>query len=141
MNRLTLGLRPHVRIGVRLSQVARYSSVGTMRQPLPFKRAAVASYKLPSITSPVRSFSTFLDPKEVEERVVNVVKAFEKVDESKVTPSSHFANDLGLDSLDAVELVMALEEEFVIEIPDEEAERILTCEDAIKFIVSFPHST
>jgi len=47
---------------------------------------------------------------------------------------------LGLDSLDAVEVVMAFEEEFVIEIPDAEAEKILTCEDAIKFISSHPQA-
>lgn len=82
----------------------------------------------------------FLDEKEVEERVMNVLKAFEKVDENKVTSTSHFANDLGLDSLDAVEVVMAIEEEFVIEIPDAEAEKILTVEDAIKFITSHPQA-
>lgn len=91
----------------------------------------------------VRGFAesaTFLDEKEVEERVLAVVKAFEKVDEAKVTPTSHFARDLGLDSLDAVEIVMAFEEEFVIEIPDAEAENILTCEDAIKFIAAHPQA-
>ena len=91
----------------------------------------------------VRGFAesaTFLDEKEVEERVLAVVKAFEKVDAAKVTPTSHFARDLGLDSLDAVEVVMAFEEEFVIEIPDAEAENILTCEDAIKFIAAHPQA-
>mmetsp|Transcript_14164 Transcript_14164/g.16224 ORF Transcript_14164/g.16224 Transcript_14164/m.16224 type:complete len:146 (+) Transcript_14164:153-590(+) len=94
------------------------------------------------IQQPVRNFaaSTFLPVEEVTERVMNVVKAFEKVDEGKVTPTSHFANDLGLDSLDAVEVVMAFEEEFVIEIPDAEAEKILTCEDAIKFISAHPQA-
>ena len=56
---------------------------------------------------------------------MEVVKAFEKVDPAKVTPSSSFKDDLELDSLDTVELVMAMEEEFAIEIPDTEADRIV----------------
>jgi acyl carrier protein len=56
------------------------------------------------------------------------------VDEDKVTPSASFANDLGADSLDTVELVMALEEKFGVEIPDEEAEKIVTVQDALDFI-------
>ncbi|HPK44966.1 MAG TPA: acyl carrier protein [Spirochaetota bacterium] len=56
------------------------------------------------------------------------------VDESEVTPEASFVDDLGADSLDTVELVMALEEEFGIEIPDEDAEKLLTVEDVIKYI-------
>lgn len=56
------------------------------------------------------------------------------VDESEVTPESNFIEDLGADSLDTVELVMALEEEFGIEISDEEAEKILTVGDVARFI-------
>ena len=56
------------------------------------------------------------------------------VDESEVTMEASFIDDLGADSLDTVELVMALEEEFGIEIPDEEAEKISTVADAIKYI-------
>jgi len=52
----------------------------------------------------------------------------------EVVPSASFVNDLGADSLDTVELVMALEEEFGIEIPDEDAEKITTVDDAIKYI-------
>lgn len=56
------------------------------------------------------------------------------VDESEVTPEAHFIDDLGADSLDTVELVMALEEEFGIEISDEDAEKIQTVGDAVKYI-------
>ena len=56
------------------------------------------------------------------------------VDESAVTPEASFIDDLGADSLDTVELVMALEEEFGIEIPDEDAEKIQTVGDVIKYI-------
>ncbi len=56
------------------------------------------------------------------------------VDEAEVTPEAKFIDDLGADSLDTVELVMALEEEFGIEIPDEDAEKIATVRDAITYI-------
>jgi acyl carrier protein len=56
------------------------------------------------------------------------------VDVDEVTPEASFVDDLGADSLDTVELVMALEEEFGLEIPDEDAEKISTVDDAIKYI-------
>jgi NADH dehydrogenase (ubiquinone) 1 alpha/beta subcomplex 1 len=56
----------------------------------------------------------------------------------QVTPTAAFQKDLGLDSLDTVELVMALEEEFAIEIPDSEADKIQSCGDAISYISSNP---
>ena len=62
------------------------------------------------------------------------------MDAAKVTPSAHLTNDLGLDSLDAVEVCMALEEEFVVTIPDAEAEKILSVEDAVAFIVTHPQA-
>ncbi|KAF9661394.1 hypothetical protein SADUNF_Sadunf19G0064200 [Salix dunnii] len=83
---------------------------------------------------------TFLDKSEVTDRVVNVVKNFQKVDPSKVTPNAHFQNDLGLDSLDSVEIVMALEEEFQFEIPDNEADKINSISLAIDFISSHPQA-
>eukprot|EP00013_Stygamoeba_regulata_P020231 CAMPEP_0177651218 /NCGR_PEP_ID=MMETSP0447-20121125/12412_1 /TAXON_ID=0 /ORGANISM="Stygamoeba regulata, Strain BSH-02190019" /LENGTH=139 /DNA_ID=CAMNT_0019154247 /DNA_START=22 /DNA_END=441 /DNA_ORIENTATION=+ len=76
----------------------------------------------------------------VEQRVMDVVKAWEKVDPSKVTATSHFKNDLGLDSLDTVELLLAIEDEFAVEIPDDDADKIFTVEDAIKYIQSNPHA-
>ncbi|PQQ09366.1 acyl carrier protein 2 mitochondrial [Prunus yedoensis var. nudiflora] len=81
---------------------------------------------------------TFLDKSEVTDRVISVVKNFQKVDPSKVTPNAHFQNDLGLDSLDAVEIVMALEEEFGFEIPDNEADKINSIGLAVDFISSHP---
>ncbi|XP_027347381.1 acyl carrier protein 1, mitochondrial-like [Abrus precatorius] len=74
----------------------------------------------------------------VIERVVAVVKDFPKVDPSKVTPDVHFQKDLGLDSLDNVEIVMALEEEFKLEIPDKEADKIDSCHLAIEYISNHP---
>merc|ERR1711998_720248 len=81
-----------------------------------------------------------LSKTEVTERVLNAVKNFEKVDPAKVSDNAHFKNDLGLDSLDSVELVMVFEDEFVIEIPDNEAEKITSCAEAIDYIASHPHA-
>ncbi|XP_004298193.1 PREDICTED: acyl carrier protein 2, mitochondrial-like [Fragaria vesca subsp. vesca] len=65
---------------------------------------------------------------------------FQKVDPSKVTPDAHFQKDLGLDSLDAVEIVMALEEELGFEIPDNEADKINSIGLAVDFISSHPQA-
>ncbi|MDH3639775.1 MAG: acyl carrier protein [Gammaproteobacteria bacterium] len=70
----------------------------------------------------------------VEERVKKIVVEQLGVGEDQVTPEASFVDDLGADSLDTVELVMALEEEFNTEIPDEEAEKITTVQQAIDYI-------
>ena len=70
----------------------------------------------------------------VEEKVVNIVSAQLGVDRAEVVPTAHFVNDLGADSLDTVELVMAVEEEFDTEIQDEEAEKIMTVQQLIDFV-------
>ena len=72
----------------------------------------------------------------VEEQVKKIVVDHLGIEESKVKPEAKFIDDLGADSLDTVELVMAFEEEFGSEISDTEAEKILTVGDAIKFIES-----
>ena len=70
----------------------------------------------------------------VEEKVRTIVAEQLGVGQDEVTPDASFIEDLGADSLDIVELVMAMEEEFEVEIPDEEAENIKTVQDAINFI-------
>ena len=70
----------------------------------------------------------------VEERVKQIIVEQLGVEESEVTPNASFVDDLGADSLDTVELVMAFEEAFEIEIPDEDAEKIRTVQDAIDYI-------
>jgi acyl carrier protein len=69
-------------------------------------------------------------------KVKKIVAEQLEVDPAQITPEANFSQDLGADSLDTVELVMALEEEFDIEIPDEKAEAILTVQDAVNFIDS-----
>ncbi|CZS92604.1 probable NADH2 dehydrogenase (ubiquinone) acyl carrier chain precursor [Rhynchosporium graminicola] len=95
----------------------------------------------PSAFQAVRCYSATagLDKPEVEGRIVDLLKNFDKVtDPSKLTPTSHFANDLGLDSLDTVEVVMAIEEEFSIEIPDKEADAIHSVDKAVEYILAQP---
>lgn len=70
----------------------------------------------------------------VFDKVKDVVVEELSVAEDEVTPEASFVEDLGADSLDVVELVMRLEEEFEIEIPDEDAEKIATVADAVKYI-------
>lgn len=71
---------------------------------------------------------------DIAERVKKIVVEHLGVDEEKVTPTASFIDDLGADSLDTVELVMAFEEEFGIEIPDDAAEKIQLVQDAVSFI-------
>ena len=77
-----------------------------------------------------------LNMSSIEERVKKIVIEQLGVKEEEVTPSASFVDDLGADSLDTVELVMALEEEFECEIPDEEAEKITSVQQAIDYITS-----
>ena len=74
--------------------------------------------------------------KDISDKVKKMVSGHLGVDETKVNDEANFIDDLGADSLDTVELVMAFEEEFGSEISDSEAEKILTVGDAIKFIES-----
>ena len=70
----------------------------------------------------------------VEERVKKIIAENLGVEESQLVPEASFVEDLGADSLDTVELVMALEEQFETEIPDEDAQKILTVQDAINYV-------
>jgi acyl carrier protein len=70
----------------------------------------------------------------MEARLKKIVAEQLGVDESKIVPSARFTEDLNADSLDLVEMIMSLEEEFSVEIPDEDAEKIVTVQDAITYI-------
>jgi acyl carrier protein len=72
---------------------------------------------------------------EIHQKVVDLIVDQLGVDADSVTEDAHFIDDLGADSLDTVELVMAFEEEFDIEIPDEDAEKLETVGDAIKYLI------
>ncbi len=72
----------------------------------------------------------------VQDKITKVIAEKLSVDIEEVVPKASFVDDLGADSLDLVELIMSMEEEFDIEIPDEEAEQIVTVQDAINFVDS-----
>jgi acyl carrier protein len=73
---------------------------------------------------------------EIEAKIIKIVSDQLNVDEGEINPDSSFVDDLGADSLDTVELVMAFEEEFAVEIPDEHAEGILSVQNAIDYIAA-----
>ncbi|XP_005943661.1 acyl carrier protein, mitochondrial [Haplochromis burtoni] len=70
----------------------------------------------------------------IKERVMYVLKLYDKINPEKLQTSSHFMKDLGLDSLDQVEIIMAMEDEFGFEIPDAEAEKLMTPEEIVQYI-------
>ncbi|KAM7184008.1 Acyl carrier protein-like protein [Rhypophila sp. PSN 637] len=121
----------------------------TAMRPVAVRRLAVAVPK--TVTSSfvpkalafqgVRFYSAAggLERSEVYSRIKQLLTGFDKVnDPSNITETSHFANDLGLDSLDTVEVVMAIEEEFSIEIPDKDADQIHSIDKAVEYILSQP---
>ncbi|CAG8635124.1 11757_t:CDS:2 [Acaulospora colombiana] len=80
------------------------------------------------------SADTTLSRSNIETRIIDILKSFDKVDPTKVTLQARFADDLGLDSLDTVEVVMNIEEDFSIEIPDKDADEIRSIKDAVDYI-------
>ncbi|ESQ28852.1 hypothetical protein EUTSA_v10019314mg [Eutrema salsugineum] len=120
----------HLRVNVNASLLK--DNIGARESALPF------TVLLRRFSDEVRG--SFLDKSDVTDRVISVVKNFQRVDPSKVTPKAHFHNDLGLDSLDTVEVVMAFEEEFGFEIPDNEADKIQSIDLAVEFISSHPQA-
>ncbi|KAM9843754.1 NADH:ubiquinone oxidoreductase subunit AB1b [Aulostomus maculatus] len=70
----------------------------------------------------------------IEDRVMYVLKLYDKINPEGLQTSSHFMKDLGLDSLDQVEIIMAMEDEFGFEIPDAEAEKLMTPEEIVQYI-------
>ncbi|GAB4247802.1 MAG: acyl carrier protein [Candidatus Methylacidiphilales bacterium] len=75
-----------------------------------------------------------MSEKSIEERVKQIIIENLSVNAEQVTPDAKFIEDLGADSLDVVELVMAFEEQFDVEVPDEDAEKLLTVGDVVKYI-------
>jgi acyl carrier protein len=75
-----------------------------------------------------------MSTKEIEEKVMKIIAEKLSVDLSEVKPEASFVDDLGADSLDLVELIMSMEEEFSVDISDEDAEKIVTVKDAIDYV-------
>merc|ERR1712071_74568 len=87
-------------------------------------------------TSSVRKFSDKppLTIAHIQDRVLLVLRLYDKIDPSRLLLGSHFMNDLGLDSLDHVEVIMAIEDEFGFEIPDGDAEKLMKPEDVVRYV-------
>ncbi|XP_027591998.2 acyl carrier protein, mitochondrial [Pipra filicauda] len=85
---------------------------------------------------PCRRFSDMppLTLADIKERVLYVLKLYDKIDPEKLTAESHFMKDLGLDSLDQVEIIMAMEDEFGFEIPDGDAEKLMCPQEIVDYI-------
>ncbi|NXL07031.1 ACPM protein, partial [Mesembrinibis cayennensis] len=85
---------------------------------------------------PCRRFSDLppLTLADIKERVLYVLKLYDKIDPEKLTAESHFMKDLGLDSLDQVEIIMAMEDEFGFEIPDGDAEKLMCPQEIVDYI-------
>nr|XP_031864376.1 acyl carrier protein [Kwoniella shandongensis]KAA5531448.1 acyl carrier protein [Kwoniella shandongensis] len=123
--------------------VLRSALPSTLRTTTPLLLARPSQSITKIVAAPIsRSYaaSAGLSKDDISSRVLDVLKSFEKVDGGKLSPSASFTSDLGLDSLDAVEVVMAIEEEFAIEIPDAEADEITTVQKAIDYVANSPEA-
>ncbi|KAM0460049.1 hypothetical protein ACHAPV_000301 [Trichoderma viride] len=124
------------------------SAVRAAARPAAIRRTALMAAPR-AVAAPVRVQSLMglrmysaggsLNKEEVEGRILSLLQGFDKVnDTANIKPTAHFANDLGLDSLDTVEVVMAIEEEFSIEIPDKDADTIHSVDKAVEYIINQP---
>ncbi|MBW0554426.1 hypothetical protein O181_094141 [Austropuccinia psidii MF-1] len=126
----------------RITSYSTKSSLLPHQKPVPWKAFPRSSIlgQLPKSLFVRFGSSGALSKDEIQRRILEVLGSFEKCDPAKITPTASFTADLGLDSLDAVEVVMAIEEEFSIEIPDEEADQITTVSEAISYIERTPEA-
>ncbi|OMJ17610.1 Acyl carrier protein, mitochondrial [Smittium culicis] len=112
--------------------------VSALNSKLALSKVSAPSFIKPAMFAipSMRSYSAAggLTHDEIKERIFSVLNDFDKVKHENISETADFSKDLGLDSLDTVEVVMAIEEEFNVEIPDEEADSISTVAHAIKFI-------
>ncbi|KAM9291261.1 acyl carrier protein, mitochondrial isoform 1-T2 [Morus bassanus] len=118
---------------------AALGTLGPRRPPAPPPpaRPGPARLALPRAAAPPRRRLSDLPPltlADIKERVLYVLKLYDKIDPEKLTAESHFMKDLGLDSLDQVEIIMAMEDEFGFEIPDGDAEKLMCPQEIVDYI-------
>lgn len=120
--------------------VGRVAAQRTIFAAAPVRLTMASPMKIaPAFAPRFYSAAAGLNKDEVEGRIISLLQGFDKVnDASNIKASSHFANDLGLDSLDTVEVVMAIEEEFSIEIPDKDADTLHSVDKAVEYILNQP---
>uniref|UniRef100_A0A674K1J0 Acyl carrier protein n=1 Tax=Terrapene triunguis TaxID=2587831 RepID=A0A674K1J0_9SAUR len=127
---------PQVRLGAGGGSRGEPPEAGPRRRaPPPGTRPAVAG-EVSGTLQLCRHYSDVppLTLEGIEERVLYILKLYDKVDPEKLTVTSHFMKDLGLDSLDQVEIIMAMEDEFGFEIPDTEAEKLMCPQEIVDYI-------
>jgi acyl carrier protein len=113
---------------------AQKNRIGCFQTAVDHDDAASSDHKIARPAQPIKRRTRFWKMDNIGERVKKIVVEHLGVEPDKVTDGASFIDDLGADSLDTVELVMAFEEEFGCEIPDDAAETILTVGDAVKFL-------
>ncbi|XP_003740747.1 acyl carrier protein, mitochondrial [Galendromus occidentalis] len=108
-----------------VSTIACQRATGLMKSSQIFK---------PKVTSRSYSETPPMSLQLIQDRVMLVLKLYDKIDAEKLKLDSHLLNDMGLDSLDCVEVIMAIEDEFGFEIPDQDAERLLRPADIVRYV-------
>ncbi|XP_003271372.1 acyl carrier protein, mitochondrial [Nomascus leucogenys] len=126
---------------VRMLAVARplstaLCSAGTQTRLGPLQPASVLAQIPGRVTQLCRQYSDMppLTLEGIQDRVLYVLKLYDKIDPEKLSVNSHFMKDLGLDSLDQVEIIMAMEDEFGFEIPDTDAEKLMCPQEIVDYI-------
>ncbi|NXG02741.1 ACPM protein, partial [Sakesphorus luctuosus] len=102
--------------------------------PPPRRTPLLRASRVPAPPCRHRSDLPPLTLADIKERVLYVLKLYDKIDPEKLTAESHFMKDLGLDSLDQVEIIMAMEDEFGFEIPDGDAEKLMCPQEIVDYI-------
>jgi len=124
------------RVPLCLMTTRSFINVATCTNKITIPTTTCQSFSNAIVVRSVGSWRT--EPKvtveEVRTRVMKVCAAFDKINADKLTMESHFMNDLGLDSLDHVEVIMAIEDEFGFEIPDSDAEKLLRPSDIASYV-------
>ncbi|KAI0880876.1 acyl carrier protein [Annulohypoxylon maeteangense] len=132
-----------IRTAVTASRAAAVAARPVARRTIVPARAVFAPAPRLAAFQNVRMYSAGggLARNEVTARICKILETFDKTnDPANINEKAHFANDLGLDSLDTVEVVMAIEEEFSIEIPDKDADAIHSVDQAVEYILGQPNA-
>ncbi|XP_074511379.1 NADH:ubiquinone oxidoreductase subunit AB1b [Sebastes fasciatus] len=138
-------VRSLARPSLRLSSSGSLAVRGAVHRPVSFSFSSAADSRrtrwlgqsrIPSVGVLCRQYGDLppLTLVTIKERVMYVLKLYDKINPEKLQATSHFMKDLGLDSLDQVEIIMAMEDEFGFEIPDGEAEKLMSPGDIVQYI-------
>ncbi|XP_061567870.1 NADH:ubiquinone oxidoreductase subunit AB1b [Cololabis saira] len=135
--------RPSLRLSSATLAVRAAAPAAAPRRPFSFaldsrRTRPAAPSRISSVGVLCRQYGDLppLTLENIKDRVMYVLKLYDKINPEKLQTSSHFMKDLGLDSLDQVEIIMAMEDEFGFEIPDAEAEKLMSPEEVVQYIAN-----